>query len=245
MSRLPLIGLCLLAAIGASQGTSQRAKAQENPAELATTGWGTLRGTAVRLADAKDKGLGNVVVFLQPPNGRFFPIRAEDKKRTDAVTLRQANLDFVPHVFVLYPSYYDGAVKDHKPSGQRFIVKNDDERVHSFKFLHYNIYLPPGGQRPEEGKRPFDLIASSEAPITFECSFDPPRRAFAWALDHPYAAVSDTDGKFAIPHLPIGAKLRVVGWHEDGTVIFPGGHTGSAEMVLDKETILHLKVKKK
>jgi len=202
-----------------------------------------------RFGNAKDKGLGYVVVFLQPPKGKYFPIRPEDRKRTDAVTLRQANLDFVPHVFVLYPSYYDGAVKDHKPSGQGFVIRNEDERVHNFKFNDrdgsYNFTLPAGAERPEKDRPAFKLTPSYEQPITFEDNIFPRRRAYAWALDHPYAAVSDTDGKFAIPHVPIGAKLRVVGWHQDGTVIFPDGKTGSAEMVLDKETILHLKVKKK
>jgi hypothetical protein len=198
------------------------------------------------MVDATSKGVANVVIYLKPPDDKFFKIRDEDKKRTDTVELRQPHCVFIPHVIVLYPSYYDKETKDWMPSGQQFRVKNDASFPHNTKFLEVNPTITAGKSYPEEGKKPaFNIKPSYDDVIGFECNIHGWMRAKGRAFDHPYAATTDKDGKFTIPNVPTGVRLHVHGWHEDGTVSFPDGKTGSVEMQLDKTNALELKVKKK
>ena len=50
-------------------------------------------------------------------------------------------------------------------------------------------------------------------PIKVTCDFHPWMAAYWMVVDHPYAAVTDKEGKFTIPNLPVGEhEFRV--WHE-------------------------------
>ena len=50
-------------------------------------------------------------------------------------------------------------------------------------------------------------------PIRVDCDFHPWMRAYWLIIDHPYAALTDEDGKFQIDNLPVGEhSFRI--WHE-------------------------------
>ena len=54
---------------------------------------------------------------------------------------------------------------------------------------------------------------SESLPLKVACDFHPWMQAYWMVVDHPYAAVTDKDGKFTIPNLPVGEhEFRV--WHE-------------------------------
>jgi len=69
----------------------------------------------------KDGGLANVVVFLKPPDGTYFKIDAADQKPKD-VAIDQPHCAFLPHVVVLFPSYYD-------PKDKKIYVANSDDGI--------------------------------------------------------------------------------------------------------------------
>ena len=33
-------------------------------------------------------------------------------------------------------------------------------------------------------------------------------------FDHPYYVLTNKDGEFTIPHIPAGAKVQIMAWHE-------------------------------
>jgi hypothetical protein len=58
-----------------------------------------------------------------------------------------------------------------------------------------------------------DYKISESLPLKVACDFHPWMQAYWMVVDHPYAAVTDKDGKFSIPNLPVGDhEFRV--WHE-------------------------------
>src|SRR5581483_957721 len=168
----------------------------------------------------KDKAVKNAVIWLKPPAKKYFVVKDEDKKRTDTVVLEQPHCAFIPHVFVLYPSYYDG--KDHVKTGQIFKVINNASALHNSKIQGeqginepQNISLPPTKEKEVD-------LAPQKSKITVNCDIHPWMSAYGWVFEHPYAAVTGEDGTFEIKNVPADVELFVVGWHE-GTEFFEKG----------------------
>jgi hypothetical protein len=166
---------------------------------------------------APDGGIANVFVWLQPPAGRFFKIEEKDlpAKIKEPVVLDQPRCAFVPHAFVLFPSYRDPAdPKKFKKTGQELIVKNSNDTSH-------NTDLDGGDDNPKSNNaigaksalQPMVLNPSPKE-IDIKCTIHPWMNAYARAFDHPYATVTDKDGNFEIKDVPAGAEVGLVTWHE-------------------------------
>ena len=54
----------------------------------------------------------------------------------------------------------------------------------------------------------------AKSPFAVSCSVHPWMSSYMISLDHPYFAVTDTDGSFEIPNLPAGVELTFSLWHE-------------------------------
>ena len=62
------------------------------------------------LVNKDNKGVSDVIIFLQPPEGKFFPIhKSYLNKKDNFVPLHQPHCAFIPHVFPYWASYYDPA----------------------------------------------------------------------------------------------------------------------------------------
>ncbi len=166
------------------------------------------------IVDPKTMGVANVLIYLKAPTGKYFPIHVADKKRADTVVLDQPHCMFDPHVLALYPSYFDG--EKQVPTGQKFIVKNSAPVPHNTRATgnatkpnnSFNINLPPGGELPK-------LLEPQPLPILINCDIHPWMGARIGVYEHPYFAVTKSDGTFEIPRVPAGATVTVMGWHED------------------------------
>jgi hypothetical protein len=233
---------------GANKGGKQ---GDGKKSELASTGWGTLRGTVVYdgdppkpakldmkgnknedachaeakpeelieqtwLVNEKDKGVENVVVYLQAPEGKYFKIKDEDKKRTDVVKLEQPHCAFIPHTLVHFPAYYDPKTDDYIRTGQNIVVTNHAKFNHNTGYSGAgdkgNPIVPPGKEIVLD-----KFLPESDSPfarVGFKCDIHQWMNAQALVFDHPYAARTDKDGKFEIKNVPTGVELTVVGWHE-------------------------------
>jgi hypothetical protein len=200
------------------------------------------------LVNPKNKGVSDVVIYLKAPRGKFLKLHESYlAKKGGSVALRQPHCAFIPHVSVYWAAYRD---KDGrlKPTGQKLQVFNDAKFDHNVKWEGRpsvqgkggNVTLSPGG-KTEYVFRP-DL----QVPITFSCGIHPWMNATCWALDTPYAARTDEDGKFTIENVPAGVEVHVVAWHEDtaNDGFFHGGREGR-KLTLKPGTphILNLKVK--
>jgi hypothetical protein len=164
------------------------------------------------VVDPKTKGVANVLVYLRAPAGTYFPIHDDDKKRTDIVVIDQPHCAFVPHVVALFPSYFDG--KEQVSTGQKFQIQNSAPVPHNtratpdpLKNVGFNITLPPGA------KNEF-VMKPQRLPIMINCDIHPWMNARVGVYDHPYFAVTKTDGAFSLPRVPAGAEIELISWHE-------------------------------
>src|SRR5262249_55787289 len=130
------------------------------------------------------------------------------------MSLDQPFCTYLPRVQVLFPAYYNGEKEER--TGQTFTVKN------SAAFDH-NTNWKGGRKNPGDnpllraGKKVNLTINPDDRPLLFTCVIHTWMKAYAWAFDHPYAAVTDKDGKFKIENAPAGADVEVWYWHETMT----------------------------
>jgi hypothetical protein len=139
----------------------------------------------------KDKKIKNVVVYLEG-------IKAGKPVPSESVTLTNLKCAFVPHVAVAF-------------KGNTFIERNDDPMSHNI-----HTYL--------DGKTMYNIDLSGEGTsitkplkntgfIEIECEGHHWMHGYLYVFDHPYAAVTNDDGKFSFKDVPPGT-YTVVAWHE-------------------------------
>jgi hypothetical protein len=217
---------------GAVEGATEEA-----PVETAAKGYGTLVGTVTFDGTPKDfpplvpqggaglkpedravcakepvpdetlvvnpgnKGIANVVIFLEKRPGNIKPELA--KPPGEPKTFDQKGCRFFPHVLVVQ-------------AGQPLLVKSDDPIPHNTHTRpkrndDFNQTIKPN----DRDGVPCDYKKPESAPITVVCDLHTWMKAYHFPTDHPYADVTDKDGKFKIEGLPAGKHSFNV-WHERG-----------------------------
>jgi hypothetical protein len=158
-----------------------------------------------------NKGLANVVVFLKPPAGSVFKVDMSKKTWPEEVVIDQPYCAFLPHVNVIFPEY------NGQRTGQKFIVKNSAPILHNSRIAGSPFRNPLKNETLSAGKeKAFELKADNQV-IKMNCDAHKWMECFIWAFDHPYAAITKSDGTFEIKNVPLGVDLSVMAWHEMGT----------------------------
>jgi hypothetical protein len=162
-----------------------------------------------RIAD--DGGLANVIVYLKPPRGTYFTVNLKKVKFDKEKILDQPHCAYVPHVFVLFPQYWDADGKK-QSTGQQLFIRNSAKMNHntSIEEFGFNQIINAGKQVTVE-----DVKAGTK-PLMFKCTIHPFMTAYALALNHPYAAVTNAKGEFEIADVPADVPVEIVVWHEEG-----------------------------
>jgi hypothetical protein len=157
-------------------------------------------------------GVGNVVVWLEGVSGN----RPAPRKET---ALKYEKCRIEPLVSI-------GTV------GGEFAVESADPILHNAHFFLRLAYHPQVSQRPleigatvynvalprrkVEVRKPitgYHRFTDETGYLTVRCNLHPWERAYVFVFDHPYAAVTDGEGEFAVPEIPPGTyTLRY--WHE-------------------------------
>ncbi|HUR26874.1 MAG TPA: hypothetical protein VM509_01700 [Planctomycetota bacterium] len=180
-------------------------------------------GTALDKTDrkllvGKELGIKNVVVSIAVKDAKV-------KVPESAITMDQIACVFEPHVILL-------------PVGAKVEFLNSDTISHNVRTLArkhegINRAVEPGGKEPFT----FDLGPDK---VEVKCDYHPWMNAWLFVTDTPYAAVTDADGKFAIPELEPG-EYKLTLWHEllpkaEATVIVrPDGSSDVALLKLAKK----------
>jgi hypothetical protein len=148
----------------------------------------------------KDGGIANVVVMLKTKNPEVAPSYADAAK--DKVVVDNKGCRFEPHIALVLTS-------------QQLELHNSDPIGHNSKIdplsnPGINPILPAGGD-PIMHK----FSAEEGLPIKIGCNIHPWMGGYLVVRKDPYAAVSDTNGKFTIKDLPAGKELEFALWQED------------------------------
>jgi len=142
-------------------------------------------------------GVANVVIYLRKaPEGYKAPPVPKDP-----VILDQKACHFIPHVLVIRCE-------------QKLIIKSDDPITHNthitpLRNSGFNQAISPSNRDGVE----FVYKKPEGVPIPVTCDFHNWMKAHQLPLDHPFAAVTDENGRFEIRGLPPGKHTFYV-WHE-------------------------------
>lgn len=147
-----------------------------------------------------NKGVRYAVIWLLPAqaDGVLDVQPAKKVLAKKDVEVDQPQCVFEPHVVALQ-------------EGQTLLVKNSAAIAHSAKWetvaTSGSVIIPPNGEYAITG------WASTKTPRQLTCGIHPWMSGWVACFKHPYFAVTDADGNFAIKGAPAG-KCRYVVWHE-------------------------------
>ncbi|HAW29796.1 MAG TPA: hypothetical protein DCY03_17010 [Planctomycetaceae bacterium] len=145
-----------------------------------------------------NKGIANIFMYMRRAKD-VHPDLKESEKKT--LVFDQQGCTFEPHALFVR-------------TDQKVIVKSGDPVAHNthtfpLKNQAVNFILAPNDR---EGKEVENVI-SEILPMQVKCDIHPWMTAYWLVLDHPYAVVSDKDGKFTIENLPAGRNTFYL-WQE-------------------------------
>ncbi len=152
-----------------------------------------------RMFDPATGGVGHVFIYLRQAPDSIHPDLAESIEAE--VMFDQKGCRFMPHSMIVRN---DQAVR---------LISSDQvaHNVHTYPFRNqaFNSILQPNDQTGIALQMP----QAESLPVKVSCDIHPHMGAFWVVVDHPYAAISDAEGRFSIPNLPAGThEFRV--WHE-------------------------------
>jgi len=152
------------------------------------------------IVNPKSKGIANIFVYLAKAPAPINP--ALQASKTPEVVFDNMGCRFVPHAAVVR-------------TDQKVRFTNSDGTPHN---IHtYTFGNPQQNFLLAANDRKGTAIAvkmRESLPMPVKCDIHPRMRGTMLIVDHPYAVVTDDDGKFRIDGLPAGEhSFRV--WHEN------------------------------
>lgn len=210
---LGIIGTCVLAAGGATAAEltgsiEGRVTFRGEAPKSAVADEGGNRDPLI-LVDPKSRGVQDVVVHLKVP---AMPL---ERGKSEVPKMDQVNNRFVPRVL---------AVR----AGQRVVFTNSDAGNHNVRAAaaiatnEFNIFTGIEGSY----QRAFAADPKGR-PVRIGCDIHPWMRGWIYVFDHPFFAVTDSEGKFRISGVPPGKYEAVfaqpdLGYAETKTVDVAG-----------------------
>jgi hypothetical protein len=173
-----------------------------------------------------DKGVANVIVWLRPPEGKYFKIPDEQRHRTDTVTMDQPFCAFIPHVQAINPSSWDPQTKKQVKTGQVFKIMNSAPINHNTAWSGNKLLnsgkneIIPGKKGDKvnsmtiEAKPCGETAVGGEELLSVNCDIHKWMNAYVGVFDHPYYAVTDEHGNYEIKNAPADAEVVVAHWHQ-------------------------------
>ena len=151
------------------------------------------------LIDKESRGLANVFVYLAKKPKSIHPDLVEPATAALYVTYKGCQL--VPHCLIC-------------STDQRLEIGSDDGVAHNPSTCPIKN-SPLGSLLAANSKFLLSVQykRSESLPFAAGCDYHPWIRGYWLIVDHPYAALTNKDGKFQIDHLPVGEHTFRI-WHE-------------------------------
>ena len=165
----------------------------------------------------KDNGVGNVVVWIQPPADYYFKSDPAKPTWKMKVEPEAAALRVHPARQLGSPGGADRRPEEGGP--QRPAVL----RIQHRRGIPQHEVVERGGANegelpplpPNTPPQEVKLTGNNQM-VHFQCNIHPWMDAWVLVFNHPYADVTDGDGNYEIKNVPVGSKMRVTAWHEKG-----------------------------
>jgi plastocyanin len=96
--------------------------------------------------------------------------------------------------------------------GQQIVIRNSDPLLHNVR-SEGQINEPFDFGTPIQGMEVKRTFATREVMVPVKCNVHAWMNAYIGVLEHPFFSVTDSSGRFSIPHLPPGTYTVEI-WHE-------------------------------
>jgi hypothetical protein len=160
--------------------------------------------------DPKSKGVSNGYAYLVRPKGSNPALLKEALAQRPKVDMDQINCDFLPHSVAILQD-------------QSLHMKSSDPVGHNVRLTGFNN---PGINQVLAPKGELDVkLVAERLPIKVACDIHPWMHGHVMVFDHPFFAVTGTDGSFEIKGVPAGSQNLVV-WQEKGGYVTSGKGRG-------------------
>jgi hypothetical protein len=210
------------------------------------------------IVNPANRGIKNAYVVLVAPRGYFLAAtdthpnvaKAREHTKDSPLKLHQPHCAFVPHALAVLPYYraWDaGAKKETRvKTDEQLVIVNDAQVAHNYNFKGDKGKNDQGQAIATGTEKVIPELRPERINVT--CGIHPWMSGYIWAFDHPYFAITDADGKFSIPQVPVAsadgkAKVKVLVWHESGQFGTKGGEEGE-EIDLSKPRDFEIEVKR-
>ncbi len=151
------------------------------------------------LIDNESRGLANVFVYLAKKPKSIHPDLVEPA--TEALSVTYKGCQLVPHCVICR-------------TDQRLEIGSDDGVAHNPSTRPFRN-SPLGSLLAANSKFLLSVQykRAESLPFAAGCDYHPWIKGYWLIVDHPYAALTDKDGKFQIDQLPVGEHTLKI-WHE-------------------------------
>lgn len=148
------------------------------------------------VVNSENQGVANVFVFL----GRA-PRGVDTRTPQSPVVIDQKGCRFFPHALLTQ-------------TGQTLTAISSDDVAHNIHtFPLRNEPINTIMQANDQKGLNMTLTRPESQPFKVYCDIHPWMAAYVLVLDHPFMAVTDENGEFEIPDLPVGTQNLKI-WHE-------------------------------
>lgn len=153
------------------------------------------------VVDKATNGLANVFVYLSKAPKQIHPDIA--KPEAAKVIFDQKGCVFLPHAMIVR-------------AGQTVEVISGDpiaHNTHTYPLRNQAVNVLIAPNTPVGSGVDISCNVAERLPHQVKCDYHPWMMAYWLVVDHPYAAVTDKEGKFTIENLPEGTHDMMI-WHE-------------------------------
>jgi hypothetical protein len=156
------------------------------------------------VVDAETMGVANVIIWVKKPTKVNPELAAVP---SEPIVQDQKQCVFIPHVQIVR-------------CGQTILATSQDPVIHNMKgdfVVNGGFNIAIGANETDGIEIPGDKANKKPeiVPSPVACNVHPHMKCYWLVVDHPYAAITDAQGRFKITGLPVGKNVLTI-WHEGG-----------------------------
>jgi hypothetical protein len=172
------------------------------------------------VVDPDTKGISYAFAYLLKPKGTNPSAVKELLAAHPKAEIDQKQCEFVPYVLAIHQD-------------QKLVLKSSDPVNHNVRYAAFsntplNQLLAPNGEMEVK-------LVAERRPLVLACDIHPWMKGYLMVFDHPFFAITGSDGSFEIKGVPAGEQSLVL-WQEKVGYANPEKAKGKSVKVVAGQT---------